>query len=207
MAVPAARFMKSASAKGKTEGRPEAPTLFVSEMSMRYVIAAILTASITGLAVAQTQRTSPSAYATLPTMPSAFATAPLSPCYGPSFRGDFERHSFRRHRWSIYNPNSPCYSGTPYPSYSAFEPPEVPNPRNRTALPGSASLNGDQAKLRIEAKGYLNVSGLEKDKHGIWRGQAALKDGRTVDVILDLEGNIYSELSRLYIRIEPAPVR
>jgi len=32
-----------------------------------------------------------------------------------------------------------------------------------------------------------------------------MKDGRPVDVILDLEGNIYSELSRLYIRIEPPP--
>jgi hypothetical protein len=32
-----------------------------------------------------------------------------------------------------------------------------------------------------------------------------LEDGRAVDVTLDLEGNIYSEPSRLQIRIEPPP--
>jgi hypothetical protein len=52
-----------------------------------------------------------------------------------------------------------------------------------------------QAKSRIEAKGYLNVSGLQKNDRGIWRGHAILKDGRPVTVIIDLEGNIYSELS------------
>ena len=106
---------------------------------------------------------------------------------------------------SSFNPTSPCYSGTPYPSYSAIEPFEFPNPTNRPALPGSESLDEDQAKLRIEAKGYLNVSSLEKDKRGIWRGKATMKDGRPVNVTLDLEGNIYSELSWLYIRIEPPP--
>ena len=53
-----------------------------------------------------------------------------------------------------------------------------------------------RAKSRIEAKGYLSVSGLQKNDRGIWRGHAILKDGRPVTVILDLQGNIYSELSR-----------
>jgi len=47
--------------------------------------------------------------------------------------------------------------------------------------------------LRIESKGYLNVSGLQKDDRGIWRGKATMKEGRSVSVILDLDGNIYSE--------------
>jgi hypothetical protein len=64
-------------------------------------------------------------------------------------------------------------------------------------------LDDEQAKSRIEAKGYLNVSKLQKDAHGIWRGNASLKDGRAVEVVLDLEGNIYSEPSRFHIRIEP----
>jgi hypothetical protein len=46
---------------------------------------------------------------------------------------------------------------------------------------------------------------LEKDGRGIWRGKATIKDGRPVNVTLDLEGNIYSDLSRLYIRIQPPP--
>ena len=175
-------------------------------MSMRSVIAAVIMASTTGLALAQTQRTPPSAYPTLPTLPSAFATAPLSPCYGWSFRRDFfdRPYSFRRY---AFNPTSPCYNDTPYPSYSALEPLGPPKPPYRAALPGSASLNEEEAKLRIESKGYVDVSGLEKDKRGIWRGKATLTDGRSVDVVLDLEGNVYSELSTLYIRIEPAPFR
>jgi hypothetical protein len=156
---------------------------------MRSLIAAVVVASITDLAFAQTQPTPPSAYPTLPTMRSAWPTLPLSPCP----------------RDSSFNPTSPCYSGTPYPSYSAVAPFEFPNPTNRPALPGSANLDEDQAKSRIEAKGYLNVSKLEKDRRGIWRGKATMNDGRPVDVTLDLEGNIYSELSRLHIRIEPPP--
>ena len=144
-----------------------------------------------GLAFAQTQPTRPSAYATPPTMPSAFATSALNPCY-PS-------HGY-------FNPASSCYSGTLYPSYSAITPFEFPNKSNpKAGSQGSDSLNEDQAKSLIETKGYLNVSRLEKDRRGIWRGKASLKDGRPVDVTLDLEGNIYSELSRLHIRIEPPP--
>jgi hypothetical protein len=57
---------------------------------------------------------------------------------------------------------------------------------------GADSLDEDQAKLAVEAKGYSNLSGLQKDRHGIWRGNAILKDGRPVAVVLDREGNIYS---------------
>src|ERR1700751_4457388 len=139
-------------------------------------------------AFAQTQPTRPSAYPTFPTLQSAFPTAALSPC----------------RPYSSFNPTSSCYTGTPYTSYSAIEPFTSPSQKS-TSSPGSLTLDEDQAKSRIEAKGYLNVSRLEKDPRGIWRGKATLKDGRSVDVILDLEGNIYSELSMLYIRIQPAP--
>jgi hypothetical protein len=142
---------------------------------VRILIAAVVAASIVGPAFAQTQPTRPSAYATTPTMPSAFATSAINPCY------------------SSFNPTSPCYTGTMYPSYSAITPSESPSRTNRQALPGADTLNEDQAKLRIEAKGYSNVSGLQKDNRGIWRGKATMKDGRSVTVILDLEGNIYSE--------------
>jgi hypothetical protein len=143
-------------------------------MNMRILIAAAFFASMTGLpAFAQTQPTRPSAYATTPTLPSAFATAALSPCYPHA----------------SFNPTSSCYTGTRYSSYSALEPSEFPN---REGLPGGESLDETQARLRIEAKGYSNVSGLQKDNHGIWRGRAIMKDSTPVTVILDLEGNIYS---------------
>jgi hypothetical protein len=66
-----------------------------------------------------------------------------------------------------------------------------------TSAPGASSLNEDEAKSQIEAKGYSDVSGLQKDNHGIWRGKAIMKDGRPVTVILDLQGNIYSEIRRV----------
>ena len=161
---------------------------------MRTTIAAAVLMSMIAPALAQTQPTQRSAYATTPTMQSAWATTPLNPCFG------------RGQRSSSFNPTSPCFTGNPYPSYSALEPFEFSGPENRTRAPGSASLDEDQAKSRIEAKGYLNVARLEKDARGLWRGKANMKDGRSVDVTLDLEGNIYSEPSTLYIRIEPAPL-
>ena len=133
---------------------------------------------------AQTQPTRPSALATYPTMRSGWVTAPQSPCrtYG-------------------LNPTSPCYSGTVYPDYSAVPTLELPNGNSTRAAPRAADIN--EAKAQIEAKGYRNVSKLERDRRGIWRGEAAMQDGTPVDVTLDLEGNIYSQLSRLQIRIEP----
>jgi len=170
----------------------------MGKQDVRILIPAAIVALMTGSsAFGQTQPTRPSAYPTFPTWPSAWATAPLSPCYG--YR--------RRPRSFPFNPTSPCYTGTPYAEYSALEPFKFHNPTNRTTSPGSESLNEDQAKLEIEAKGYLDITRLEKDKRGVWRGQATTKDGRAVDVTLDLEGNIYSEpRSRLYIRIEPPPL-
>jgi hypothetical protein len=127
-------------------------------------------------AFSQTQPTRPSAYATTPTLHSAFATAALSPCY-PNVS---------------FNPTSSCYTGTRYASYSALEPFESHTKTDQEARPGAESLDETQARLRIEAKGYSNVSGLQKDHRGIWRGTAIMKDGTPVTVILDLEANIYS---------------
>ena len=159
---------------------------------MRILIAAVVVvASTTVPAFAQTQPTRRSAYQTFPTMRSAWPTLALNPC--PTYG---------------FNPTSRCYSGTINPSYSAVTPFEFPNEKSpRAALHGADSLDADQAKSRIEAKGYPKVSGLQKDSHGIWRGEATMKDGRRVAVTLDLEGNIYSELSLLYIRIRPHDTR
>jgi hypothetical protein len=78
------------------------------------------------------------------------------------------------------------------PSYNS---PNVPFPDYEATDLNVNSSNEVQAKSQIEAKGYLAVSGLQKDDRGIWRGDATLKDGRSVTVILDLQGNIYSKLS------------
>jgi len=160
-----------------------------SAVYMRRAVMAVVAGSISASAFAQTQPTRPSAYATAPTMPSAFATSSINPCRSP------------------FNPTSPCYSGTIYPSYSALPPLEFPEKsKSKGASEGARSLDEDQARLRIEAKGYSKISQLERDNRGIWRGKAELKDGRSVYVTLDLEGNIYSELDRLIIEIRPPRV-
>jgi hypothetical protein len=143
---------------------------------MRTFLSGAILALAACSALAQTQPTSPSAFATASTFPSAYRTSALNPCY------------------SGINPTSPCYSGTEYPSYSATTLSEsFPNTTNpRTAELGANNLNKDQARSRIEAKGYSKISVLQKDDRGIWRGKATMKDGRPVAVTLDLEGNIYS---------------
>lgn len=62
---------------------------------------------------------------------------------------------------------------------------------NTSAMPvaGANSFTMGEAKSRIEAKGYSKVSHLKKDSKGVWRGKA-MKDGSSVDVSLDFEGNV-----------------
>ena len=57
---------------------------------------------------------------------------------------------------------------------------------------GANSFTEGQAKSRIEAAGFSDVSGLMKDKDGIWRGTAA-KGGATTNVALDFQGNVVTK--------------
>jgi hypothetical protein len=54
---------------------------------------------------------------------------------------------------------------------------------------GRNSFTQGEAQSRIEANGFTNVSGLKKDDSGVWRGQAT-KNGKTVQVSLDFQGNV-----------------
>jgi len=54
---------------------------------------------------------------------------------------------------------------------------------------GANSFTEGQAKSRIEAAGYSDVSGLMKDKDGVWRGKAS-KAGKPFTVSLDFQGNV-----------------
>jgi hypothetical protein len=57
---------------------------------------------------------------------------------------------------------------------------------------GANSFTEGQAKSRIEAAGFTNVSGLMKDKDGIWRGTAS-KGGANSNVALDFQGNVVTK--------------
>ena len=54
---------------------------------------------------------------------------------------------------------------------------------------GANSFTEAQAKSRIAKAGYTNISGLIKDKDGIWRGKAN-NGSANVPVALDYQGNV-----------------
>jgi hypothetical protein len=66
----------------------------------------------------------------------------------------------------------------------------TPDSKNAAApVAGANSFTEAQARSRLEAHGYINVSALTKDDKSIWRGKASL-GGTLVDVSLDYQGNI-----------------
>ncbi len=66
----------------------------------------------------------------------------------------------------------------------------TPDSKNTTApVEGANSFTEDQARERIVEAGYADVAGLKLDDKGVWRG-TAMKDGKTVNVALDYQGNI-----------------
>ena len=69
--------------------------------------------------------------------------------------------------------------------------PSTPPPAG-APVPGANSFTEGQAKSRIELMGYSNVASLTKDEKGIWRGKA-VKDGRTVSVSVDFQGNVTAQ--------------
>jgi hypothetical protein len=62
---------------------------------------------------------------------------------------------------------------------------------NNSATPvsGANSFTMSQAKSQIEAKGYTNVTNLQKDQNGVWRG-TAMKNGASTPVSVDYQGNV-----------------
>ena len=65
--------------------------------------------------------------------------------------------------------------------------------QNNASAPvaGANSFTMGEAKSHIEDKGYTKVRSLKKDKDGVWRGRA-MKDGKSVPVSLDYQGNVNS---------------
>jgi hypothetical protein len=57
---------------------------------------------------------------------------------------------------------------------------------------GKNSFTEAQAKERLEKHGYSAVSGLKKDDQSVWRGTAT-KDGKSVGVAVDYQGNIVGQ--------------
>jgi hypothetical protein len=66
----------------------------------------------------------------------------------------------------------------------------TPDTGNATApVEGANSFTEDQAKERITEAGYADVTGLTLDDRGLWKATAT-KDGKSMNVALDYQGNI-----------------
>lgn len=86
----------------------------------------------------------------------------------------------------------------------AQTPPSTPNAPSNPAVnssgpnnpgapaAGANSFTEGQAKARLEARGFSDVSPLTKGSDGIWRGKAT-RNGQSVDVAVDYQGNIVAQ--------------
>lgn len=83
---------------------------------------------------------------------------------------------------------------TPAPSSNGNTPAvATPDTKNPAApVEGANSFTEAQAKERIENAGYTDVKGLKLDDKGIWMASAT-KDGKSVSVALDYQGNVVAK--------------
>jgi len=73
-----------------------------------------------------------------------------------------------------------------------FHNPAIKDPHARTttvAARGRNSFTESQARGRIMKAGYSRVSGLAKNRNGVWQGKA-MRGKRMVRVALDYKGNV-----------------
>jgi hypothetical protein len=84
------------------------------------------------------------------------------------------------------NQNPPASNA---PQNSAINSSDSSNRQVTAPVAGRNSFTEGEAKSRIEKMGFSNISNLKKDDNGVWRGRAT-KDGKTVDVSLDYQGNV-----------------
>ncbi|MCO6416349.1 hypothetical protein JYK14_09235 [Siccirubricoccus sp. KC 17139] len=91
-------------------------------------------------------------------------------------------------------PDATSGATTPNRSNESSQPAVRTDNGTRTAdapVPGANSFTEGQARSRIEAAGFSDVSELRKDDQGIWRGRA-MRSGQQVGVALDYQGNVTS---------------
>lgn len=75
---------------------------------------------------------------------------------------------------------------------SSSSKPAIKSSKETTAgapIAGANSFTEGQARSRIEARGFANVTGLSKDSQGIWHATAT-KNGKQTQVALDYQGNV-----------------
>ena len=93
---------------------------------------------------------------------------------------------------SAQPPQAPASKQVPPAASQPSNPAVKGTDRNTAAAPvaGANSFTEGEAKSRIEARGFANVTQLRKDDQGIWRGKAS-RNGAMVDDALDFQGNVF----------------
>lgn len=87
--------------------------------------------------------------------------------------------------WAQYAPTA-----SPEGNMPAVATPDSTNPTAPVA--GKNSFTESQAKNRLEAAGYNNITDLKLSDQGVWQA-SAMKDARKVIVGLDYQGNIVAK--------------
>jgi periplasmic protein CpxP/Spy len=95
------------------------------------------------------------------------------------------------------NPSTNTTTNTGSVTNTTANPPAIATPglesqTQAAPVPGANSFTEAQARARLEDHGYANVTDLKLDDQQIWRGKA-LKNGASVNVALDYQGNIVSQ--------------
>lgn len=83
--------------------------------------------------------------------------------------------------------NAPVVSGTNSATNNSVNTAPANNPGAPVA--GANSFTEGQARDRIQDKGFAQVTDLKLDGKGVWRGKG-MKDGKSVDVSMDYQGNV-----------------
>ena len=83
---------------------------------------------------------------------------------------------------------------TPAPTADGSTPAVATPGANNAPAPveGANSFTEDQAKIRMEESGVSGVKDLMKNDKGIWMA-SGMKDGKTVSVALDYQGNVVAK--------------
>ena len=92
--------------------------------------------------------------------------------------------------WAQQSPSAAPPANRDASTPAVNTPNSPPNPGAPAA--GANSFTEGQAKSRIESNGFSQVSELMKVDAGAWRGKA-MKDGKTMNVTLDFQGNVVSK--------------
>lgn len=89
--------------------------------------------------------------------------------------------------------SSLAMAAEPLPAQSGPQNPAIhSNALNNASMPvaGANSYTRGEATARIAARGFVQISYLNKDDKGVWRGNAK-RHGRTTKVSVDFQGNVF----------------